>query len=92
MQEFKELENLPIVTKYNKVKELNNDVIGWIRIENTNIDYPILYKDNSAYLYNDYRGTYNFSGSIFLDESCGGKLEQVALLHGHNMKDGTMFG
>lgn len=92
LPEFKELENLPIVTKYNKVKEVNKDVIGWIRIANTNIDYPILYKDNSTYLYNDYKGTYNFSGSIFLDESCGGKIEQVTLLHGHNMRDGTMFG
>lgn len=90
--ELKEVENLNIVEKFEAIRKKNIDTIGWIRVENTSIDYPIMFKDNSSYLYNDYNGVYNFSGSIFLDESCNGNLENVILLHGHNMKDGTMFG
>lgn len=92
LPEYKAVAKLNTVEKYNSLKAINNDIVGWITVQNTNIDYPILYRDNSTYLYNDYNHTYNFSGSIFLDESCDPELDRMILLHGHNMIDGTMFG
>ncbi len=73
------------------LKSINEDIIGWIEIEGTEINYPIL-KDNDSlyYLKHNYLKKYNSNGSIFtLDinpfEDC------ETLLYGHNMKNGTMF-
>lgn len=73
------------------LKSINEDIIGWIEIEGTEINYPIL-KDNDSlyYLKHNYLKKYNSNGSIFtLDinpfEDC------ETLLYGHNMKNGIMF-
>ena len=49
-------------------KDINEDICGWIRIDNTNIDYPVVIgEDNSEYLNNDYKKEYSITGSIFID-------------------------
>lgn len=70
------------------------DVVGWIRIEDTVIDYPIvLGEDNDFYLEHLPDGTSNKAGSIMMDEANSGKfLEAVNILHGHHMRNDTMFG
>lgn len=71
--------------------EINPDYVMWIQIDDTKIDYPVVQRDNSYYLKHDFMGEKNNHGTIFLDESC--ELEDMfLLLHGHHMKDGTMFG
>ena len=51
---------------FEKLKAINNDVIGWIKIDNTNIDYPILKGETDEYyLRRDIYKNYSFSGSIF---------------------------
>ena len=51
---------------WNKLLEINEDIVGWIKIENTNINYPILQdNDNLKYLKHSYNGSYNSNGSIF---------------------------
>lgn len=73
------------------LKSVNEDIIGWIEIEGTQINYPIL-KDNGNlyYLKHNYVKNYNSNGSIFtLDENPFEDSE--TLLYGHNMKNGTMF-
>lgn len=76
---------------WNNLKSINEDIIGWIEIEGTDINYPILKdNDNLYYLKHNYLKKYNSNGSIFtLDinpfEDC------ETLLYGHNMKNGTMF-
>ena len=76
---------------WNNLKSINEDIIGWIEIEGTDINYPILKdNDNLFYLKHNYLKKYNSNGSIFtLDinpfEDC------ETLLYGHNMKNGTMF-
>ncbi len=71
--------------------ELNPDYIFWLQIPETAIDYPVVYRDNDYYLRRDFYGEKNKHGTIFLD--AGYKEEDTfLLLHGHNMKDGTMFG
>ena len=57
------------------------------------LDLPVVYRDNSYYLTRDFTRQKNVSGAIFLDENHPFREKtQNLLLHGHNMKDGTMFG
>ncbi len=73
------------------LREINPDYVFWLQIPETVIDYPVVYKDNDYYLRRDFYGEKNKHGTIFLDVSCG-LSDEFLLLHGHNMKDGTMFG
>jgi sortase B len=71
----------------------NPDVKGWIKIEGTMIDYPIMLNnsDGNYYLYRDMNGKTSTSGSIFME--LGQDLDAYAFhcLYGHHMKNGTMF-
>ena len=73
------------------LKSTNSDIIGWIEIEDTNINYPIL-KDNDSlyYLKHSYNKKYNSNGSIFTLENKPFEDEET-LIYGHNMKNKTMF-
>lgn len=72
--------------------EKNIDYREWIKIDNTNINYPILQgQDNEEYLYKDINNEYIVSGSIFMNYLNNGFDDQNTVLFGHNMKNGTMF-
>ena len=73
------------------LKSINEDIIGWIEIEDTKINYPILKDcDSLYYLKHNYLRKYNSNGSIFtLNINPFEDFE--TLLYGHNMKNGTMF-
>ena len=72
--------------------EKNIGYRGWIKIDNTNINYPILQgQDNEEYLYKDINNEYIVSGSIFMNYLNNGFDDQNTVLFGHNMKNGTMF-
>ncbi len=75
------------------LSEINPDYIGWIRIDGTGIDYPVVRgEDNDKYLAITFGGEQNASGSIFMDYRCTAGFESpLPMLHGHNMKDGSMF-
>lgn len=73
------------------------DIKGWLCVEGTAIDYPILQREgeDEYYLYRDFRGEEDKRGSLILDEDSsveGGEFTTNLLIHGHNMKDGSMFG
>lgn len=74
-----------------RLKALNPDYLAWITVPDTDIYYPVVQRDNSYYLNHDFNGEINSHGAVFMDESCGPN-DGVLLLHGHHMKDGTMFG
>lgn len=79
-----------------KVKELqkeNTDVKGWIRIEDTIINYPILQTtDNDYYLTHNYKKEKSKYGSIFINTNSDLKdVNSNVIIYGHNMKDGQMF-
>lgn len=75
------------------LKAENNEIIGWIEIEGTNINYPVLQgKDNEYYMTHTYQKEYSKNGSIFLDKNYDWNLPSSNLLiYGHNNRNGTMF-
>jgi len=79
---------------FNKLSEESDDVIGWIYIENTPINYPVLQSsDNKYYLNRMMDGNYNQCGSIFADyRNASDFSDNNTLVYGHNMKSGVMFG
>ena len=84
-----------ILKKYAKLYKLNNNMIGWIRINGTIIDYPVLWVegDNDYYLEHDFYGEKSKYGQIILDYRCDFEEPSTNLIfHGHHMADGTMFG
>lgn len=73
------------------LRTINPDYTGWLTIPDTEIYYPVVQRDNSYYLSHDFTGEENRHGAIFLDENCSLE-DNILLIHGHHMKDGTMFG
>lgn len=85
----------PIEVDFDKLKSVNEDVVGWIYVDALpNISYPIVKgKDNQTYLHQTYEKNYNFAGTIFVDyENSGDFSDCNTLVYGHNMKNGSMFG
>ena len=72
-------------------REKNEDYVAYLYIPDTEIEYPVVQRNNSYYLNHNFYGEKNAHGTIFLDENCSTE-DPVLLLHGHHMKDGTMFG
>jgi sortase B len=73
--------------------KLNSDIVGWIRVPNTRIDYPVVQtKDNEYYLSHSIEKKPSKSGSIFMDyRNNGNGGDRNIILYGHHMKDGSMF-
>ena len=80
--------------KFEEYLKINNDVVGYIEIEGTNIDYPVLYNgDNDYYLsHNIYKQPDKY-GAVFMDMTSRGAmiLEKNTIIHGHNFYDGELF-
>lgn len=72
----------------------NPDIVGWIKIDNTRIDYPVMHtpSDPEKYLHLNFDEKFSFGGLPFIDASCSVDPESDNLLiYGHNMQNGTMF-
>ena len=72
----------------------NTDMVGWILIEDTNIDYPVMQTptDPTYYLKHDFEKNYTDYGCPFMQADCDALAPSDNLiLYGHNMKDGSMF-
>ena len=74
--------------------EINEDIIGWLTIDDTKIDYPILQStDNEYYLNRNYKKEESKAGSIFMDyRNKQGADNLHTIIYGHEMKNGSMFG
>lgn len=75
---------------WNYLKSVNEDIIAWIEIENTNINYPILKDSSLYYLKHSYNKKYNNNGSIFTTDTSPFEIQET-IVYGHNMKNGSMF-
>lgn len=76
-----------------ELKKKNSDIIGWIEIEGTNINYPVLQgEDNDFYMNRNYDKEESVYGALFLDAGYDWNIESNNfLIYGHNMQDGSMF-
>jgi len=74
--------------------EINPDFVGWIVVSGTTVNYPVVRgRDNLRYLNTTFSGMANPAGAIFMDYRCTEDFNAPAsLIHGHNMRDGSMFG
>ncbi|MBR1650818.1 MAG: class B sortase [Lachnospiraceae bacterium] len=96
--EVKAEEEPEIVLTENPYKEYfleNPDMAAWIVVDDTPIDYPVMWTpdDEEYYLKRDFNKKSNAAGCLLLDtDSCVDPLTTNLIIHGHNMKDGSMFG
>lgn len=84
-----------ILKRYRKLYEKNSDFIGWIHIDDTNVDYPVMQckEDEQKYMRKNFDGEYALAGTPFMAAECDAKKPSTNLIiYGHNMKDGAMFG
>ena len=89
----KSIEKIDNKHKINYSKINNEDVVGWIIMNQNKINYPILKSnDNNFYLTRDYNKKHNQSGSIFMDYRNNDFKDKNTVIYGHSMLDGTMFG
>ena len=83
--------------KFAALKDQNSDFLGWISIEGTSLDFPVMYAPNNKdyYLKHDFKHQYSDYGVPYLDEktTIGANAQSDNLIvYGHNMKTGTIFG
>ena len=85
---------LPISVDFSVLKQENEDIVGWLYLEDSPINYPVVQSyDNDYYLRRLVNGEYNIAGSLFMDYRNDSNLEDDnTIIYGHNMKNNTMFG
>lgn len=83
-----------VLDKYEDLYNQNRSLIGWVKIADTIIDYPVMQTvNNEYYLDHNFHQEYDKNGSIFLDAACSVYPRSTNLiLYGHHMKSGSMFG
>ena len=87
-------ERVPIPIDFAFLLEQNEDIIGWIEVDGTAVDYPILYDDTKmlTYLNRNFLRAYSPYGSVFmLGHNARDYSDFNTVLYGHNMLDGSMF-
>lgn len=88
-------ESEQMMDKYGKLYERNHDFAGWLSIEDTNINYPVMYTpfDPQHYLRKNFDGDYDIGGMLFIDYRCAiSPASTDIIIYGHHMNNGTMFG
>ena len=91
-------DNMNDVNKYNidfkSLKQKNSDTIAWLKVNGTDIEYPIVKTiDNDFYMTHSFDKSYNSSGWAFMDyrNRCDGT-DKNMVIYGHNRRDGSIFG
>lgn len=79
---------------FNKLKDQNNETVAWIKVNNTNVEYPVVKgTNNSFYLNHSFDKSNNSAGWIFADyRNKFDNTDKNIVIYGHNMKDNSMFG
>ena len=89
-----EEKDLTVLSEYQTLYNKNKSLIGWLKIDDTNIDYPVMQTvNNEYYLDHNFNQEYDKNGSLFLDKDCDIVHRNTNLIiYGHHMKSGKMFG
>lgn len=85
-------EDIRLDVNVKELYKINNDIIGWIKIEDTKLDYPIMQAKNNFYLRRNFYREYSNYGTPFISEYCNYNVDSNIIIYGHNMKNGKMFG
>lgn len=72
------------------ISKINTDIIGWLKIDGTNINYPVM-QNGDFYLHRNVYKNYSSSGTPYLAEHCNLKTSDNLIIYGHHMKNSTMF-
>lgn len=90
-----EAEDAWILPEYREVYQCNSDLVGWLSIDDTDINYPVVQTPDEPdyYLYRDFYGEYNIHGCLYAREQCDINAPSDNItIYGHHMRDGSMFG
>lgn len=92
--QFKPSADEPDNPTLSELAAINEDVLGWVTIDGTHIDYPVVQGEtNMEYINKDVYGEFSLSGSVFLDSGNSRDFsDPYSLLYGHHMDNGGMFG
>lgn len=83
----------PILGKYKSLYMENGDLAGWLTVEGTKIDYPVMQcEDDEYYLHHDFDGKDSKYGCLYVREKADLEEGTNFVIYGHNMRDGSMFG
>ena len=76
-----------------ELARLNGDFAGWLYIDGTKINYPVMHtpEDQQYYIHRDFYGNRSYGGTLFMGDQCDVD-SQSMIIYGHNMKNGSMFG
>lgn len=78
-----------------KLKKINPEIAGWLRVDGTDIDYPVMYPENtgdSYYLYHTYKYEYSSAGAIYFERKNSPDFsDSVTVLYGHNWRNNGYF-
>ena len=86
--------DLTVLKDYKELKAENPNLIGWLKIDGTDVNYPVMQsKDNSYYLTHSFDGKNSTAGALFMDyRSDAVNPTTNTIIYGHNMNNGSMFG
>lgn len=77
--------------KLNELYNINSDFIGWISIENTSLNYPVM-QNGDYYLRKNFYKNYSSYGTPYLAKQCNVKTSDNLIIYGHHIKNSQMFG
>jgi sortase B len=86
-------ETAPVVD-WEGLKAINSDVVGWIQIAGTTVNFPVYQgSDNDEYLHTNAEGKYSLGGQVFLDyqNATPGMQDAQTIIYGHHLRNGAMF-
>lgn len=93
--EFVVIDGIPVQKKFEQLYNGNHDFVGWLTIEGTDIDYPVMQSlyDEEYYLHRDFDKKYSYPGTLFIDTESDISLpSDNIIIYGHHMQSGKMFG
>lgn len=93
VEDIEEESERAMLPEYQVLYEENNDLFGWIRIEGTKIDYPVMHtpENPNFYLHRSWEREESIQGTIYIDDRTTEDTENI-IIYGHHMRDGSMFG
>ena len=93
-EKVEDIEEKKEVINFQDLININSDFIGWIKIEDTNINYPIVQgTNNTYYLKHSFYKEYSNAGSIYMDATANSNFSSKnTFIYGHYTSDGSMFG